>query len=158
MSQEAMSHTRAEMTTLCTTGVFKKWINLNDPWEPDTSLLHLFGTLPDINAMFTSANRRQVKCSPQLYSFIMGNTTYAHPVSGPRADKALEILLKHCFICADSMFDGAWSYYQLLSASHNILDMAFVRAVRAASDWLGPTMMPHGYILTWPPPVDDAGL
>ena len=56
------------------------------------------------------------------------------------------------------MFKDAYSAYQLLCSSQMIVDMAFVRAVIAASAWLGPGAMPVGYIDSWPPPEGEEGL
>ena len=73
-------------------------------------------------------------------------------------DECPPALLQHCFVRHQSMFKDAYSPYQLLCSSHMILDMAFVRAVHAASAWLGPDAMPAGYIQTWPPLEGATGL
>ena len=120
--------------------------------------LSFFGSLQDINGKFNTAARRLVRCSPQLSAYIIAYTAYKHPVTGPSPDHALECLLRHCFIRGACMFEGAYTPYQLLCSSHMILDMAFVRAILLASEWLGPIAMPTGYIQTWPPLEGDAGL
>ena len=143
-----MSNAVVMMTTLQSQGVFKRWITIDDPWQPDLTQLHLFGTLPDLSGKFSTAATRQVRCSPHLHAFIIGHTSYAQPVIGPSPEAALAALLSHCFVRPQSMFKDACSPYQLLCSSHMILDMAFVRAVIAASAWLGPDAMPVGYIYT----------
>ena len=126
--------------------------------HPILLFLHCFGSLPDRDGRFNTAARRQVRCSPQLAAYIVAQTTYAQPVTGPCPNLALTCLLKHCFIRSNYMFQGVFSSYQLLCSSHMVLDMAFIRAVLAAAEWLGPGAMPAGYIQTWPPLEEDAGL
>ena len=132
MSEEAMSHTTATMITLHSQRAFTRWITIDDPWQPDLSLLHLFGSLPDIDRRFNTASRRQVRCSPQLAAFIIAHTAYKDTTTGPSPEVALNCLLRHCFVREAYMFNNAYSPYQLLCSSHMILDMAFVRAVIAA--------------------------
>ena len=158
MNEEAKKNAVTMMTTLQSQGVFKRWITIDDPWQPDLTQLHLFGTLSDISGKFNTAARRQVRCSPHLHAFITGHTSYAQPVTGPSPEAALAALLKHCLVRPHIMFKDAHSPYQLLCSSHMILDMAFVRAVMTASAWLGPDAMPTGYIHNWPPPEGDARL
>ena len=157
-SQEAMSHTTTTMTTLHRQGAFTRWITIDDLWQPDLSLLHLFGTLPDMDGKCNTTSRRQVRCSPQLNAFIIAHTSYRQPISGPNPEAALRYLLRRCFVGEEYMFKGAYSPYQLLCRSQMILDMAFVRAVITASAWLGQEAMPAGYISIWPPPEADTGL
>jgi hypothetical protein len=123
-----------------------------------SSPLSIFGTVSDINGQFTSLARRAARCSPQLSAYIIGYTAYKHPFTGPSPEHALECLLRHCFIRGAIMFQGPYSPYQLLCSSQMNLDMAFVRAVRIASEWLGPKEMPAGHILWWPPIEEDGGL
>ena len=158
MTPVAMTNAVTKMTTLHGQGVFNSWPTIDDPWSPDLSLLHLFGSLPDRDARFNTAARRQVRCSPQLAAYILAQTDYKAPITGPCPHLALLCLLRHCFISSNSMFKVGFTPYQLLCSSHMILDMAFVRAVRAVSEWLGPVAMPAGYIQTWPPLEEDAGL
>ena len=158
VSHEARSYAVAKMTTLHTQGAFNQWISIEDPWQPDAALVHLFGTVSDINGKFSSLAKRQVRCSPQLAAFIVARTTYKHPVTGPDPEAALKALLSRCFLHSAIIFKDAHSPYQLLSTSHLILDMAFVRAVRLASAWMGPEAMPAAYILSWPPQEGDARL
>ena len=98
-------------------------------------------------------------CSPRLSAFIIGHTNYSHRADGPPdPKKALRALLRRCFVGGQWMWTLDYSLEKLFIHSHMILDMAFVRAVRVASAWLGPDAMPVGYIDTWPPQHDDAGL
>jgi hypothetical protein len=136
-------------------GRFNKWVYVDDAWQPDPALYHVFGTLSDINKQFTSLAQRAARCSPQLSAFIVGYCGYTHPLNGPDPQLALTCLLRHCFLCDKSLFKDAYSPYQLLCSSHMILDLAFVRAVRVASDWLDHKEMPAGHILWWPPISED---
>ena len=111
MSEEAMSHTTATMITLNSQRRFTRWITIDDPWQPDLSLLHLFGSLPDIDGRFNSASRRQVRCSPQLAAFITSHTSYKQPFSGPDPEAALRYLLRRCFVGENLMFKNAYSPY-----------------------------------------------
>ena len=130
----------------------ERCITLPDPWqEPALKLLHYFRSLPNLYAKFGKAGGPNVRCSPELGAFILGNTPYKHHFAGPDPEAAFRHLLRTCFPLADIMFQGACSPFQLLCRSHFILDMAFVRAVLAASHWLGPLWMPVGYISAWPP-------
>ena len=158
MSEGATNLAIAAVRKLEDEGRFNKWVNMDDAWQPDQALYQLFGTLSDINAKFNTLARRSVRCSPQLSAYILAYTAYKHPITGPSPDHALECLLRHCFIRGAIMFQGAYTAYQLLCSSHMNLDMAFVRAIRVASEWLGPTAMPAGYIQIWPPIEEDAGL
>jgi len=158
MTPEATTNAVTKMTTLHDQGVFNSWPTIDDPWSPDLTLLHFSGSLPDRDGKFNTAARRQVRCSPQLAAYIVAQTGYVQPITGPCPNLALTCLLRHCFIRAANMFEGAHTPYQLLCSSQMILDMAFVRAVLAASEWLGPVAMPAGYIQTWPPLEEDAGL
>ena len=158
MSGEAISHTHDTLTTLQSRQAFHRWITLADPWQPDLQCLQFVGSLPDIHGSFGKASRRQVRCSPQLATFIGGHTRYVQPVIGPDPEGALRQLLRSCFVRADCMFKEACSPYQFLCRSQMIIDMAFVRAVLTASQWLGPHGMPIGYIGSWPPPAPATGL
>ena len=158
MGNAATNDAVTVMNTLNAQGVFKKRVSIAQQWQPDLPLLHHFGSLPDINGKFNTVARRQVRCSPQLSAFITCNTAYRHPPTGPSPEVALHCLLRHCFVGSAFMFKDACSPYQLLCSSHMLLDMAFVRAVIAASAWLGPDAMLVGYISTWPPPESETGL
>ena len=158
MTPEATTNATTKMTTLHHQKVFNRWPTIDDPWTPNLTLLHFFGSLPDRDGKFNTAARRQVRCSPQLAAYIVAQTNYKEPITGPCPNLALTMLLRHCFIRDNYMFVGAFTPYQLLCSSHMILDMAFIRAVLAASEWLGPVAMPAGYIQTWPPLEVDAGL
>ena len=140
---------------------FDKWLAISDPWQPDLTLLHHFGSLPDVDSTFPSPAKRQVRCSPQLAAFITCITTYKKQCP-PDPEGALRCLLSSCFVQYNCMFKDGFSPYQLLCSSQLVMDMAFARAVRAACQWLGPIAMPAGYIQTWPPqeppPAGDAGL
>ena len=152
MTTEAMSHTCTRMTALERQGTFKRWVSIDDPWQPDLTLLQQFGSLPNRDGRFDRSSKLVVRCSPQLYAFILGHTRYKQPAMGPDPHSAFTFLLRQCFVNQHSMFVGACSPYQLICRSQMILDMAFVLAVQTASAWLGPVGMPTGYILTWPPP------
>ena len=54
------------------------------------------------------------------------------------------------------MFKGEHTPCNLLCASHVNLDMAFIQAVRLASAWLGPEVMPAVYLSAWPPTSSHA--
>ena len=151
MSKEAISHTKETMTTLESEHVFKRWITLDDPWEPDPSLLQSFGSLPDIDGSFSPASRRPVNCSPQLAAGITCHRQFKKPFDGPDPESVLRHLLRSCFFRNESMFNNYCSPQKLLCRSKMNIDMAFVRAVLTASQWLGPTAMPAGYIGSWPP-------
>ena len=137
---------------------FKRWISIEDPWQPDVPHLQLLGTLSVFNGRYSTPARRQVRCSPQLVAFTFGHTTYRHPLTGRNPEGSLQSLRNLSFLRDPFMFKNANSPYHLLCSSHMILDMAFVRAVLLASAWLGPEVVPAGYLPTWPPPEGDAGL
>ena len=102
-----MSHTVTTMTTLQSQGKFTQWVTIDDPWQPDLTLLHFFGSLPDVNNRFNAAARRQVRCSPQLAAFIVGHTAYKQPIVGPDPEAALRCLLRSCFVRENCMFTNA---------------------------------------------------
>ena len=158
MSSEATTQAVKTMNSLQRDGRFKSWIVITDPWKPDLTLLHLFGSLPNTGDKFSTAAKRQVRCSPQLAAFIHGHTGYADPPAGPDPVAALQCLLKSCFVRSPYMFKDSFSAFQLLSSSQLILDMAFVRAVLAASAWLGPHATAAGHKHAWQPLEVDAGL
>jgi len=56
------------------------------------------------------------------------------------------------------MFVGAFSPYNLLVGGNLVMDLAFMRAVVAASTWLGAVSFPEGHISTWPPPKKNEWL
>ena len=151
MSQEGLNHATSRIIALSMQGIFKRWVTIDDPWYPDTSLYHYFGSLPDIDRRFDKPSRRQVRCSPELSAFILGETSYAHPLDGPNPESAINCLFQKCFILPQCMFKNACSIYQLMCRSHHIIDLAFARAVLTVSKWLGPEAMPNGYIANWPP-------
>ena len=105
-SPEAISHTEKSMRTLHGCGKFNKRISLDDPWQPDISLLQLFGSWPNVGCIFSTESRPQVRCSPQLVAFIL--CSYGDSLDGqPDPQKALLSLLDRCFIggqymCKDS--------------------------------------------------------
>ena len=160
MDQEAMRHTYLTIKTLHSQGAFKRWLTIDVLWEPDLSLLQLFGSLPDMGARSDNVMDpwEPVRCSPQLATFLQKNTFYKHPDRGPDPETALLDILRSCFVGHWMMFTDAFSPYQLLCSSRWVLDMAFLRAVLAASAWLGPGAMPVGYIDSWPPPDGEEGL
>ena len=138
MSAVEIANATTKMTRLHNQKRFDRWLTIDDPWTPNLTLLHFFGSLPDRDKKFNNAAKRQVRCSPELAAYIRGQTTYVDPVDGPCPNLALSMLLRHCFIRDNFMFVGPFTPYQLLCSSHMILDMAFIRAVLAASEWLGP--------------------
>ena len=154
MGEEDTRHTVTTMTKLQVDNKLKRWISIDDPWTPDPTLLQEFGSLPNRDGRFDKASRRVVRCSPQFDAFIH-HIGYKHPQGVPNPTSALHFVLKACFVKYESMFVDSHSPYQLLCRSQMILDMAFVLAVRLASAWLGPMVMPAGYFPTWPPPEGD---
>ena len=132
-------------------GVFKRWITILDLWEPDFNILHNFGTLPNLDNKFSGSARRTVRCSPQLATFIEHHTAYKRMASGPEPEPALRHLLRACFVSEEKIFQGPFSPYNLLCSGNLVIDLAFMRAVVAASKWLGPHAFPAGYISEWPP-------
>ena len=156
LNPTAKTDTLTRITALHHQGKLSQFIALDDPWEHDGALLHQFGTLPDKSDRF--GTRRQVRCSPLLYAFILSHTSYAHKITGPDPVFALEQLLRSCFVGDNHLFTKAYSPYQLLCSSHMNMDMAFVRAVRLASALLSKEAMPVGFISIWPLPESDTGL
>ena len=151
MSIEAMSHHSETILTLRDTGLFERWVAIDDPWKPDLRLYSWFGYLTDRDGQITSKTKRnEVRCSPRMRAFMLHHTAYKHPLSGPDPEQALDTLLKCCFVSEHLMFHGANCAYELLINSHMVLDMAFIRAVLLASQWLGDSM-PAGRIQQWPP-------
>ena len=158
MDSTDVSHHRAVMTGLQMNRVYIKWVSIPDLWDPDYSLLHNFGSLPDIDSKFSHASRRIVRISPHLEVFIKHRTAYKAPAGAPDPTNALHSLLRACFVGEERLFQHGWSPYNLLLTSKLVIDLAFMRAVKAASNWLGPSSMPAGFISEWPPNEDDAGL
>ena len=99
-----------------------------------------------------------MRCSPQLAGFVEHYTPYKKPLTGADPEAALRGLLRACFVGQDKMFVNAWSPFHLLCGSNLVLDHAFLRAVVAATRWLGPDVMPVGYLATWPPTQVQHGL
>ena len=151
----AMSQHQVLMSQMEGLSVFKRWPAIPELWEPDFSLLHNFGSLPDMDNIFSAAARRAVRCSPQLAAFIEHNTGYKRPAAGRHPEAGLTWLLRACFVRADTMFKGGFSPYQLLCSGKLVMDLAFMRGVVAASKWLGPHVLPTGYISEWPPEPSD---
>ena len=152
-----MRHNVNTIKRMHSTRAFEQWVSIGDSWEPDVSSLHLLGSVPDVDHRLPTMNKRQVRCSPQLIDFINGIPGYKK-TDPPNAEEALSALLRSCFVEHQRMFIHTHSPLKLLATSHMCLDMAFVRAVRLASEWLGPDVMKAGYISTWPPPLPEAGL
>ena len=65
--------------------------------------------------------------------------------------QTLESLIRACFEESHLMFNGLWNAESLLVDCDYNLDKAFVRAVIAASLWLGPDLFPNGLFEDWPP-------
>ena len=153
-----MSHASDTMFSLSKEGTFERWVPVDDPWVPNLALYIGFGSLPDKDNQSGKPYMRKVRCSNLLSSFILTHTTYKHPVGGtPEPERALQHLLRCCFVNEHLMFKGANSPSRLLCNSCMVLDMAFIRAVFLASQWVGESM-PAGRIQQWPPPRDAAGL
>ena len=83
-SPEAISHTEKSMRTLHGCGKFNKRISLDDPWQPDISLLQLFGSWPNVGCIFSAESRPQVRCSPQLATFLQQKHLLQAPEKGAR--------------------------------------------------------------------------
>ena len=158
MDATTVRHHRAVMTAMQSRGVFNRETTVPDLWDPNHSMLHNFGSLPDIVSKVGHASRRIVRISPHLEVFIKHRTAYKAPAGGPDPTNALQSLLRACFVAEERLFQGEWSHYNLLVTSKLVIDLAFMRAVKAASNWLGPSSMPAGFISEWPPNEDDAGL
>ena len=155
MAEPAMSQQRTVMEQMQAGHRFKRWLTIPALWEPDFTLLFHSGTLSNLdNKLAGAASRRVVRCSPQLAAFIEQHTQYKKPVIGPDPVAALRHLLRACFVCEEKLFQNAFSPFNLLCSSNLVLDHAFIRAVVAASRWLGPEAMPVGYMSTWPPAQD----
>ena len=138
----------------------RRWILVEELWDPDLGMLHNFGSVPDVDSKFGLLSRRICRISPQLALFIRHRTEYKPGIEGPNPTNALQSLLRTCFVDEQRLFQGAWSHHNLLVTSKLVVDLAFMRAVLAASKWLGPSSMPAGYvnISDWPPHQDDGGL
>ena len=160
LSPNQIDHAKTRMIALSSGGCFKRFITIDEPCVPDTAFYHCFGSLPDVDRRFDRASRRQVRCSPELSAFLLGCTGYAHPPDGPNPEMAMSHLFEACFRMPKFMFLNDSSPYQLMARSHNIIDLAFVRAVLTASQWLGLSDMLIGHIADWPPqqPAGDTGL
>ena len=137
----------SQMQSLC---VFKRWLTIPDPWEPDLSLLHNFGTLPDFGNKFGAAARRPVRCGPQLAAFIQHHTEYRAIVTGPEPEPAIRFLLKACFAVSDKLFQGPCSPYSFLRSGKRVIDLRFMQGVVAASKWLGPHVLPKANFIWFP--------
>ena len=143
------------MNNLNLAGVFDRKVTIDDPWEP-TIPMQNFGVLSDIHKHGTTTHERRVKVSRNLLSFITTSTSYKHPLGLPSPESAMKALLEACFLFQGQMFKGKYSPYQLLWGSHMCIDVAFVRAVRLASAWLGPDVMPAVHLSAWPPTSSHA--
>ena len=156
MDGAAVSHHKAVMIDLQKCGVLSSWITVEELWDPDLSMLWNYGSVIDVDSKFGRSSRLKCYISPQLSLFIKHRTEYKQPVGGHDPTSALLCLLHTCFIDAQRLFLGAWSTHNLLVTSK----LAFMRAVVAASIWLGPSSMPAGYvnISDWPPHEGDGGL
>ena len=158
LTPTALSQHQERMRDMQKLAAFKRWVTIPQLWEPGSSVLHNFGTLANVDSKFPNAPLRKVRCSPQLATFIEHFTDYKKTHAGPRPDAALLHLLGACFVSSHLMFTGAFSPYNLLCASNLVIDHAFIRAVLAASKWLGPNLLPVGYMPNWPPPYDEEQL
>ena len=156
MTAPAMSLLRTTLEQMQAGHRFQRWLTIPALWDPDFTLLHNFGTLSDVdNKLSGLASRRVVRCSPLFSAFIENHIGYKKSIAGQDPFVALLSLLRVCFVGQEKLFQNAWSPFNLLCSSNLVLDQAFLRAVVAASRWLGPEVMPVGYTATWPPTQDD---
>ena len=158
LTPEALSQHQAVIRNLHTRAQFDRWVAIPKLWETDTLVVHNFGTLPNLHNKFPASARRIVRCSPQLVAFIEHHTEYKKTHAGPQPEAALHHLLRACFIHSHLLFAGPWTAYNLLCQSDLVIDHAFIRAVLCASKWLGPKILPVGYIRAWPPPYPEEQL
>ena len=158
LGSTALSQLIKTMQDMSNSAAFKRWVTVPQLWESGPGVLHNFGALANLDNKFPNAPLRRVRCSPQLINFIEHRTAYVRPFAGPNPVNALTHLLRACFVSDHLMFIGPFSPYNLLCTSNLILDHAFIRAVIAASRWLGPNILPGGYMLTWPPPYAEEPL
>ena len=135
--------------------VLEKWVTIKAiDWTGD-HVTHNYGAISDNNKFFPTYKSRQCKCSPLLAAFIENNTEYKIKPTGPDPEAAILHLLRSCFIHSHLMFSGSWSPYQILLQSDLVIDKAFVWACTLATKWLGPLILPVGYIPEWPPPCPE---
>jgi len=152
MSVAAKAVVRNKMQFMQDNQCFLRWLTIQPLWDPDNTLLHNFGTIANVdNKVGAAVYRRQARCSPQLATFVENKTGYIKTPLGPDPERALLCLLRACFVSPEKMLQGCWSPFHLLCHSKLVLDHAFLRAVVAASRWLGVEVMPVGFIEDWPP-------
>ena len=73
-------------------------------------------------------------------------------MEAPTPTEMLDALLRKCFLQESHLiFNGSWNAESLLAYCDYNLDKAFVRAVIAASKWLGKDQFPNGLFGDWPP-------
>ena len=162
MDSTAVSHHRSVMTGMQKNGIDINWASIPDLWDPDYSLLHHYGMLPDTQSRFDERSRRICRISPHLEMFIENINCYRMGLDPLKRDPivALKKLFKECFVCEEMLSKSGCSLTGLLLTSKLVIDLAFMRAVVAFSSWLGCSSMPAGYlnICDWPPHEGDAGL
>ena len=151
MAPTAMCQRRKTMTHLQNTGSFTRWLTIPCLWEPDAHMLQNFGSLPSLDNRLGASARRGVRCSPLLAVFIKNQTAYTQTCLGPGPEQALRHLLRACFVMEEKISQGTYSAYNLLCSSNLVIDLAFMRAVVAASKWFGALGFPEGHISEWPP-------
>ena len=137
---------------MCSRAHFQQFLYIPDLWKANRSLLKVFEKVTDITGKSGSA-KINVLASRQLLAVIFKRTHYKG--AGVHGDddpiKALNALLHRCFQQSHLMFNGSWSPEALLMSCDFILDKAYIRAVIAASKWLGPDRFPNGLFGEWPP-------
>ena len=132
--------------------VFARFLFIADPWRANKSLYRPFGKVHDGTGLGGPAIK--VLASSQLLNIVLHLTLYKK-AEGDDHDpiKALNALLRSCFLLPHLIFNGSWSPQWLLHQSNYILDKAFVRAVIGVSKWLGEERFPDGLYGCWPPPA-----
>ena len=132
---------------------FARYLFIADPWRENKSLYRQFGKVHDETGLGGPAIK--VLASSQLLNIIVLHVTLPKKAEGDDHDPitVLNALLRRCFQRHRLIFNGSWSPYWLLHHSDYILDKAFVRAVIAASRWLGEERFPDGLYGCWPPPA-----
>ena len=132
--------------------VFARFLFIADPWRANKSLYRPFGKVHDETGLGGPAIK--VLASIQLLGIVLHLTVYKK-AEGDDHDpiKALNALLRSCFLLPYLIFNGSWSPQWLLHQSDYILDKAFVRAVIGVSRWLGEERFPDGLYGCWPPPA-----
>ena len=130
---------------------FERFIYISDMWVTKPRLFKRFGRVPDKSAVGVGKTT-PVLASAQLINVVVKNKRYQTPgtLGEHNGINALNALLRSCFQESHLMFTGLWTPESILFSADHVLDKAFVRAVMAASRWLGQERFPQG-IYEWPP-------